>query len=189
MRVKRWSIFLAPNGWLAPRSAFTLVEVTIVSGFLGIFALLLSQTWTGLGRPLVDISARCRVAQEADAAVTSLERDLCGSLADNQGRLGSKTAYQFVGRLQPGNRQLWLCFDSGTNPNGIADWAPPDTVIIYQLVGNNLQRVEQGTGAAYTVARYVQQMQVIDLGSAVQIVLTFTFRNVTQTYNLIAEDP
>jgi type II secretory pathway component PulJ len=192
----QWSRFdsrrsaLTPDPWrLAPRFGFTVVEVTIVSGFLAVFAVLLAQAWTGLGRPLVSTAARCRVAQEADAAVACLERDLCGYLADNSGRLGKKVLYRFVGRMQPQNSQLWLCFDGGNNPNGVADWGAPDTVIVYQVVGGNLLRTDQTSGTSHTVARYVQQMQAYDLGGSVQIVLTISYRGITQNYNLIAKDP
>src|SRR5208282_1706454 len=136
------------------------------------------------------VAVQCRLANEANAAAACLARDLCGCLADNQGRLGTKTAYQFVGRMQPGNAQLWLCFDSGTNPNGTADWGPPDTVISYQLVGNAFVRWNQTAGTTFTVAQNVTSFSVQDLGGGqVQITLTFQYLNLTQSYTWIAVDP
>jgi prepilin-type N-terminal cleavage/methylation domain-containing protein len=172
------------------RRGFTLVEIMVVSGLLVVLAVLVSNAWAGLGRPLVNVATQCRLANEANAAAACLARDLCGSLADTQGRLGAKTAYQFVGRMQPGNAQLWLCFDSGTNPNGKADWGPPDTVIVYQLAGNTLVRWNQTAGTNFTVAQNVSSFNVQDLGGGqVQIMLTFQYRNLTQTYTWIALDP
>ena len=161
------------------------VMLTLLAGF----AVLLAQTWAGLGRPLVDVATRSRLAQEAHAAAAALACDLCGSLANNEGRLGRKTAFRLVGRMQPGNSQLWLCFDGGLNPNGLADWGPPDTVISYQVAANTLVRWDQTAGSTVTVARYVDQLELTDLGGQVQIQLTFRYRGIMQTYTMIARDP
>ena len=172
------------------RRGFTLVEILIVSGLLVLLAVLIADAWAGLGRPLVDVAIQCRLAQEANAAAACFARDLCGSLADTQGRLGTKAACQFVGRMQPGNQQLWLCFDGGTNPNGTANWGPPDTVISYQVAGNTLVRWNQTAGTTFTVAHDVTNLYVQDLGGGqVQITLTFQYRNLTQSYTWIAVDP
>src|SRR5207302_6267791 len=156
--------------------AFTLVEALVVSSLMAVLAVLLANTWTGLGRPLVAVAARCRLAQEANAAAASLSRDWCGYLANNEGRLGGKTLYPLLGRLQPRNSELWLCFDGGTTPNGIADWGTPDTVISYQVVSNALVRWDQNAGTTFIVARYVDSLELQDLGGQVVISLTFTYR-------------
>ena len=77
-----------------------------------------------------------RLAEEASLAVAALSRDLGGYSGGNDGRLGTQAQLKFVGRMQPGGSQLWLCFDGGANPNGMADWGAPDTVIVYQVLGN-----------------------------------------------------
>src|SRR5262245_60568788 len=108
---------------LSMRRGFSFVEVTIVSGLMAVLAVLLANAWYGLGHPLVETVIRARLAQEANLALNALSRDLGGSLSDADASTGSKTLYQFVGRMQPGGSQLWLCFDGGTSPNGLADWA------------------------------------------------------------------
>ncbi len=152
-------------------------------------AMLLAETWSGLGRPLAETAARSRLAQEANLALASLARDMGGSLSDSAGRIGSKTDSVFVGRMQPGGAQLWLCFDGGANPNGIADWAAPDTVIVYEIVGSSLVRLNQTAGTSFVVARNITSFAVEDLGSECQITLTFAYRNYSQAYQLIALNP
>src|SRR5262245_29344563 len=132
------------------RRGFGVLEMIVVSGLMVTLVFLLSMAWTGLGRPAVDVATHCRLAQEAKLALASLSRDLGGYLSDSAGRLGKKTDYPFVGRLQPGNTQLWLCFDGGTSPNSLADWGPPDRVITYALQGNHLIRTDQTTGVSVT---------------------------------------
>jgi prepilin-type N-terminal cleavage/methylation domain-containing protein len=171
------------------RNGFTLVEAMVVSGLMAVLALLLSSLWAGFGRPATNVIARCRVAQEMNLAVNALARDLGGSLAGNQGRLGHKTDSQFVGWMLPGNLQLWLCFDGGTAPNGIADWAPPDTVIVYMLEGDALLRWDQTANTSFTVARHVANMQLSIQGDELQIQLTFSYRNITRTCTLLASAP
>src|SRR5262249_37388091 len=109
------------------RGGFTLVEALVVSGLLVVLAYLLGQTWSGLGRPTADLAAWGRVAQEARLASAALSRDLGGSLDSAEGRTGQKELGKFVGRMQPGGTELWLCFDGSSTPNGVADWAAPDT--------------------------------------------------------------
>lgn len=171
------------------RRGFSLVEVSIVSGLMAVLAVLLANAWSGLGRPLLDATVHARLAQEADLALAALSRDLGGYLSDTAGRTGGKSTYPVVGRLQPGGSQLWLCFDGGSTPNGQADWAPPDTVISYEVVASALVRWDQTAGTSFVVARNVDSFYLQDLGSEVQITLTLSFRSVSQTYTLIAKDP
>jgi prepilin-type N-terminal cleavage/methylation domain-containing protein len=171
------------------RGGFTLVEVTVVSGLMAVLALLLSAVWAAFGRPATDVIARCRVAREVSLAVNSLARDLGGSLAGAQGRLGRVTDYPFVGWVLPGNLQLWLCFDGGAEPNGVADWAPPDSVIVYMVEGDALVRWDQTANTSFTVARHVESMQLSIQGDDLQIQLTFSYRNISRTCTLLARAP
>jgi prepilin-type N-terminal cleavage/methylation domain-containing protein len=168
---------------------FTLVEVSIVSMLMAMLAMLLAETWRGFGRPMMDTAARSRLAEEANLALASLARDLGGSLSDSAGRLGRKSDSAYVGRMQPGGVQLWICFDGGTTPNGAADWAAPDTVISYEVDGTSLVRLNQTAGTSFVVARNVAAFAVQDLGSECQITLTFAYRNYSQSYQLIAQNP
>ena len=170
------------------RRGFSLIEVTIVSIFMSFLAVLLSLTWSAFMRPTSDIAIRCRIAQEANLAVACLTRDLSGSYADD--RSNSKTHYQLVDRMQPDNSQLRLCYDGGATPNGIADWAAPDIVVSYYVDSNQLIRWDENTGTTFVAARDLETLEAIDQGDgSVQIRLTFQFRNVSQTYTVIARDP
>jgi type II secretory pathway component PulJ len=173
-----------------PTNGFTMLEVMLASGLMTLLVVLIGQVWSGLGGPSAAMVARCRVAQEARLALTSLCADLGGFLANSEGRLGTQAAYPFVGRLQPGQAELWLCFDGGINPNGVADWGPPDTVIQYSVKAGQLIRWDQTAGTHFTVARNVDRLHVQDLGGGqVQLQLTFTYRQVTQSFTLIARNP
>jgi type II secretory pathway component PulJ len=169
---------------------FTLLETLLVAGLMSLLVLLISAGWAGFGGPTVDALVRCKVAQEARLAVAALSADLGGYPATGQGRPGTVAQSAFVGRQQPGGSQLWLCFDGGTNPNGLADWGPPDTVIVYQVQNGCLVRQDQAAGTSFTVARYVTGFTAQDLGGGqVQLQLTFTYRAITRTYTWIARDP
>jgi type II secretory pathway component PulJ len=171
------------------RRGFSLVEVSVASGLLVALTMLLAEAWSGMARPLLQTAFRCRLNQEADLALAALARDLGGSLSDNAGRLGSKLSSQFVGWTEPAGTQLWLCFDGGTSPNGLPDWAPPDTVISYEVVANSLVRADQTGSGAFVVARYVSDMQLRDLGTELQIAISFQYRDISQTYTLVAKRP
>lgn len=172
------------------RRGFTLLEATIVSGLMALLAVVLSSAWIGVGRPAADLIARSQLFQEMNMAVTALSRDLGGSVANPEGRLGSKTQARWVGWMQPANAQLWLCFDGGTDPNGQADWGPPDTVIVYQLESNALVRWDQNTGTSFTVAKNMDKMEITALGSeSISVQLTFKYRQLVRTCTLIARTP
>jgi hypothetical protein len=173
----------------ARRRGFSVVEVTVVSGLLVTLAMLLSNAWIGLARPFLEATFQCRLAQEADLALAAFARDLGGSLSDTAGRDGSKALSQFVGWTTPAGSQLWLCFDGGPSPNGIADWGPPDTVISYEVVSNTLVRSNQTAGGSFVVANNVSNLELQNLGGSVQITLTLQYRDVSQTYTLIANSP
>ena len=170
------------------KQGFTLLEMTIVSGLMGFLVVLISATWSAFIRPAADLAQRSRIAQEANFAVASLTLDLAGSLADSQ--TGAKATFQVVGRQQPDNSQLRLCFDGGSTPNGTADWSAPDTVVSYYVDSNQLIRWDETANTTFTVANDVESLDVADLGGGeVQINIRFRFRMITRTYSLIARDP
>jgi type II secretory pathway component PulJ len=171
------------------RPGFTLLEATIVSGLMAVLAVLLAAVWAGFGQPARDIVERARVSQEAQLAIAALARDLGGSLANAAARLGTQEQGAWVGWLHPGGTQLWLCFDGGNNPNGEADWSSPDTVITYLLEEDRLVRWDQTANTTFTVARYLDRLEVRSAGSNLQIVLTFVYRNLSRTYTLEASSP
>ncbi len=166
-------------------SGFTLTEVMLVGGMMSFLALLISGAWRGLGRSSVDAVVRCRVAQEANLAVESFTRDLGGSLADQIA--GDRQIGRAVGRLVVGGSALWLCFD-GDPADGDA-WGPTDTVITYEVQGNQLIRTNDQTGVAVVVADKVSLLQLTEQIDEIRIDLTFQYRDLTRTYTMIAKDP
>ncbi len=167
------------------RAGFTLLELMVVVVLLSFLAVLLARLWRGVGRPTAELAARGRLSAEANLAVTALARDLGGSLAGPGGSLGDRGQGRFVGRMLPGNGQLWLCFDGGELPNGVPDWAAPDTVIVYQVQNGCLLRTDQSAGTTFTVARHVTAMDLTDLGTSVQVRLSFSYRGVSRTFTLM----
>lgn len=172
----------------ARRGGFSLLEATIVSMFTAVLGILVSATWGAFLRPTADIANRCRIAQEATLALSALSKDLSGSFVDNPA--DGKSKFKLVGRMQPDDSQLRLCFDAGETPNGTADWAAPDLVVTYYVDNHRLIRWDEDSGATFVAARDVDSLEVTDLGDGqVQIQLTFLFRQISQTYTLIASDP
>lgn len=170
------------------RRGFSLLETLIVSTFMGFLAVLISTTWSAFIRPTVEVAQRSRIAQEANLAVASLSRDLAGSLADNPA--GSVSTFRLVGRMQPDNSRLRLCFDGGATPNGTADWSDPDTIITYYVDSHQLIRWDENAGTTFNVAKDIDNLYVEDLGDGTVLIrMTFQFRSISQTYNLIARDP
>jgi prepilin-type N-terminal cleavage/methylation domain-containing protein len=173
---------------MARRRGFTLIEVLAVSGLMTLLAVLLSAAWSSLGRPMVETTARARVAHEATLAAASLARDFGGSLPGAPGRLGTSTSGQLVGRMQVADSVLRLCYDGPLVADGVADWDDPDTVISYEVQDGNLVRWDESSGATFVVARGVEQMQLTDLGAAVEIKLTIVHRGLSRTYTLVGYD-
>jgi type II secretory pathway component PulJ len=172
------------------RPGFTLVEAMVANAMMALLATLLAATWAGLGRPTADLIERSQVLHEAHMAVAALGADLGGSLSGPQASLGPREQSRFLGWMHPAGSQLWLCFDGGPEPSGVADWAPPDTVIVYQLESDQLVRWDRTAGASFTVARHVEDLQVTPRDArTVEIRLTFSFRKVKSTYILVARMP
>jgi hypothetical protein len=171
------------------RRGFSLAELSVTSVLMVMLTAVLANAWTGLGQPLLQTMHRGRLALESNLAAACLARDLGGCLPGDQGVVGRKSNYVLVGRTQPGGIELWLCFDGGNSPNGVADWVAPDVVITYSVVDNTLVRSDQSTGTVFVVAKHVQSLALADLGGQVEITLTFAYRNASQTYTLVAKDP
>jgi len=167
-------------------AGFTLVEVMIVGALMSFLVMLISGTWTGVGRSVVDAIARCRVSQEVNLATETLSRDFSGGLAEQA--TGPRKLGSMVGCLAVPGPELWLCYD-GDPVNGVADWAAPDSVVTYTLQDNRLLRSNLQAGTAFVAAGNVEQMQLAEQPDGVTIDLTFKYRNVLQTYTFEAKGP
>lgn len=174
-----------------PRRGFSVVEMAIVSVLLALLAMLLASTWRGFCLPTIEAAARCRIAQEANLAAASLARDLGGSLANPEGRIGKKTDGQFVGRMQPSESWLRLCFHGATGTDTSPQWGDPDTVISYQLQGDSLVRWDESAGTVVTVSRGLAGFSVVPFedDSGVTLTLSYSYRNISLTYTFNAKDP
>lgn len=164
-------------------NAFTLTEMLIVGGLMSFLVVLMSEAWSGLGRPSADALVRCRIAQEANLAAASLARDFGGSLPGQTG--GGKECGRLVGQLVVDGSQLWLCFD-GEPLNGVADWGLPDTQVVYEMEDNHLIRSNRKTDTTFTVADNLEGMQVSEQFGAVTVELYFSYRDLARTYTFVA---
>ena len=158
----------------------------LVCALMTFLVMLISGTWTGVGRSVVNAIARCRVTQEANLATESLSRDFSGSLAEQA--TGRRQLGSMVGCMAVSGRELWLCYD-GEPLDGKPHWeAHDDTVIVYAVQDNRLVR-SNSQGTAFVVAGNVEQMQLTRLDGVVTIDLTFKYRNIVQTYTFEAKGP
>lgn len=168
------------------RPGFTVLEAAIASSLLALLAMLVSASWSGLGRPMMGSLAHSRIQEEANRAASFLADDFGGQLGTVV--VGKKKKGKKAGRIVVGSAELRLCFDGGTDPDGIPDWAPPDTVVVYSLQSGCLVRTNQTLGNTITVARQVESFTVNDQGSQVKIDLKLTYRNLSRTYTFIGKD-
>lgn len=171
----------------AARRGFSLTEVFVAASLFAVLSTLLTSMYAGLGRPLLTTAHYCHLDQEANLALASMSQDLSGTLPE--GASGDKLKYRLVGRIQPSNAELWLCFDGGTTPNKMPDWAAPDIVIIYRVVDNSLIRLNQSAGTEFVVAQKIDTLRLRDLGTGVEITMTFSCHGVSQSYDMIAKNP
>jgi prepilin-type N-terminal cleavage/methylation domain-containing protein len=178
------------------RRGFTLVEVTIVSAMTATLAMLLSSVWVwtnNAGFPN-DLILRGRLLQEMDMAVSAFSRDLGGSLAIpssmddiHQGR--------WIGWRTLTDNDVQFCYDGGATPDGAISWTgTPDTVIHYYLDDDPdaslstkiLVREDENAGTTFTVARFVDNMEVasesVAGGEMIKITLTFKSQHVNREY-------
>jgi type II secretory pathway pseudopilin PulG len=169
------------------RSGFTLTEMLLVGGLMSLLVILISGAWRGLARSSADAASRCRIAQEAGMAAASLARDFSGSLPEQS--TGGKQCGQLVGQMILSGPELRLCYD-GEPADGIADWGTPDTVVVYKLdTESRLVRQNVNAGSEFSAASKVAAMELTDQGDGVKIDLTFTYRDLTRTYTIVAKNP
>ena len=173
------------------RRGFTLTEMMVVTGLTVLLTTILSTVWASFCAPTVDVLGRCRIAQEADFALASLSRDLSGSLANPEGRLGGTDDYKWVGRQTPESTSLRLCFHAPDSTDMTPQWASPDTVISYSVDSGQLFRHDETAGTSIVVAELLTNFQVVplDSGDGVTITMTFGSRGMSMTYSIVALDP
>jgi hypothetical protein len=166
------------------RRAFTMLEMSLVTALMSFLVVLISGIWTGIGRAITDVAADARIAQEANLALESFSRDFAGSLPGQAS--GSKGQGRIVGKIIFGTSFLFLCFDG--DADGVADWAFPDVVVLYHVEAGRLMRWSWQPMSEFAVADCVDGMQISELGDGVRVDLTFRYREVTETYTIVAKN-
>jgi type II secretory pathway component PulJ len=166
---------------------FTVMEATVASSLMGFLALLIAGTWSSLGRPLKDAAALVQIQEEANRTAAFLAQDFGGQV-DNA-VVGKKKKGKKAGKMAVGQTQLRLCFDGGADPNGVADWGTPDTVISYSVQSGELLRTNETTGTSATVARHVENVKVSDQGNSMSVEITFNYQDIRRKYIFWGMDP
>ena len=169
------------------RGGFTLVELAVTSVLMALLVSMLSGAWFAFGQPAIDLIKRSNVSHEANLAAASIARDFAGYLPESVA--GDKKEGKYVGRLLVGTSELRLCFDGGSLPNGVADWASPDTVIVYEVDDDNLIRTNLQTDTVFTVAQFVTEMELTEQGTGVKIEITVEYDDEERSYTIITTDP
>jgi hypothetical protein len=164
---------------------FTVLEVTLVAALMSFLVILMSATWSGLGRATADVAAFSRIDQEATLALESLRRDFSGNLPELPA--GSKYQGQLIGQRAVTASQLELCFDG--DADRVADWSSPDVVVTYRVQSGRLLRETTQPWSQITVACYADAMTLTDQGDSIRVDVTFRYRNVAKTYTTITQDP
>jgi prepilin-type N-terminal cleavage/methylation domain-containing protein len=180
------------------RGGFSLVELTVVSVLMAVFAVLLSSAWVDVGRTAAGLIGRSQLVQERDMAVAALTRDLGGGSTEPATLVGEKLSGRWLWWECPNNatvasnQDLVLYYDGGTDAGG----TPLSNTVVRYLVESGLLKRRQSVGggppAEFVVARNVHSMTVAADGpsaSAVRIVLCFQYRTMTLTADLTAEPP
>ena len=166
------------------RSGFTMIEVAMAGALMSLLVILISGAWRGLGRSATDATARSRVTQEANLAAAALARDFGGSLPEQP--TGTKVEGRLLGWLVTSGPELRLYYD-GDPDSEIVYYL--DTQTTYGKTWKRLVRWNTDTGSEFTVATNVDTMELTDLGDAVQIDLTLTYRDLTRTYTFVGKGP
>jgi Tfp pilus assembly protein FimT len=166
---------------------FSLIEMTVATSLTVLISMMLASSWVMLNRPTSSLVAWGQLFQEMDIAVTSLTRDLGGSLSDYANADG-KPIQKGQGILLACRKtndlagdHLQLCYE-GPIPNNVADWdmVTGDTVIDYYLDGetSTLIRKNLKNNNVFHVAGNVAAMTVVDdpnNSNNLRIELTFQY--------------
>jgi hypothetical protein len=189
------------------RAAFTVVEVTVISGLMAFLAMLLAESWRSMGRPTSNLIIWGQIFQEMDIAVASLTRDLGGSLPDVDHHFaGGKNKGRFLAWRTTDGNSLQLAFSGGTGSTGASssggdyDWdvSGDDVIITYSVNNHYLVRTDSSSSRTFAVASLLSGMAVTETTvggeAAMQIVLSFSSTaradmTVNRSCTLIAKKP
>ena len=154
-------------------AGFTLLEL-LIAAMLSIGLMLIAgQFWGYFSRQLSDINARARAAQELRFAVSSITQDMGPA----------------VGAVPVGSDGVLLCKDGG-DANGLPEWAEPDGLVSYSLVGGQLVRQDQSSGVSIVVADNVSVFAVEDVSPTVlRMTIAIQRADITRQVSLLWSRP
>ncbi len=154
--------------------AFTLVELMVASLLMTVLTVMTAQVWRFFSTEMKDLAGRARVAQELRFAMESICEDMGAT----------------VGAIVVEPDRVRLCKDAGTPPDGVANWAPPDIMVEYYLVGTQLVRDDTSSGSQIVMADSVSQFAVQDVsGTVVQMDIEMTRGDVSRQVTLMWSRP
>tara|TARA_R110002049_G_scaffold4601_5_gene32092 strand:- start:134565 stop:135152 length:588 start_codon:yes stop_codon:yes gene_type:complete len=168
----------------ASRRGFSLLEVTIGSLLAAMLAVMASGVAFDISRHFAANIAETQVSSEARLAVESLRRDFGGCCPD--AILGDRSQWRLVGRMIPTTREIRLCYDA--DRDATADWIAPDRVITYSLAGDRLVRSDAISGVDFTVARYVDDIDIVADAGEITFAIDFQIGNFAQSYTFVTRD-
>lgn len=166
------------------RSGFSLLEATIATLMSTFVVTMAAGVVYDISRHMAANIVETQVALEARLAIESFRRDLSGSVRDYV--LDETFEWRLVGTLIPTPTELRLCFDHDKDAS--ADWADPDRVITYTLVGDRLRRHDAQTGVTVNIAHNIDDIEYVINGNELQIVIDFQIGNFTETYTFVTSD-
>lgn len=166
------------------RRGFSLLEVTVASMMAAAIVVLAASVAVDMARGMAGNIVETQVAAEARLAIESIRRDFSGTCPEEH--TGDRDQWRLVGRLIPSPTELRLCFDADKDAS--ADWIAPDRVVTYSLSNNQLVRTDALSGAQYTVARHVDDVEFVLGGDEITISLDFVAGDFATTYTFLVSD-
>ncbi len=140
--------------------AFTLVELLVTAVIMTMLTLMTAQVWRYFSVEMTNLAARARVAQELRFAMESICEDLGAT----------------VGAVIVEPDRVRLCKDAGAQPDGVANWAPPDIMVEYYLVGTQLIRYDTSSGSQIVMADSVNRFHVDSHSGGTEVLMGIKIR-------------
>jgi prepilin-type N-terminal cleavage/methylation domain-containing protein len=150
---------------------FTLLELLVV-GMIGSIVLIgIANTWRWYSRSMYGAQRSTQLTRELKLSADAMAHDFGPAIA--------------VRALDSATVQFNI--DAGT-PDGVAQWADPDTVIEYALQSQKLIRRDLSTNAEVPLAAHIKTIETETVGGKLQVHLTAEFRDEQQSITLEFEE-
>ena len=157
-----------------PAHGFTLVELLVVSVLMASVTLITAQMSQYFSEDMTSLAARARAVRELRFAVHGICDDLGAT----------------VGAIVVAEDRIRLCKDDGDDPNGQADWVPPDVMVEYYLSDGQLVRYEPASGSQIVIADSVSQFAVRNITDTVfEIIVAVARSDIERRVTLMWSKP